>query len=156
LASGPCDPGKTRPFARKIAPDCRAGDLYDRPVFWPRGQFFTGQRSRLTFTCTLALICTLALAGCGAREASPGQARGQEAIASIRNQPTGFNRHARNDAANEVINTLTQSRLVRINKETQEAEPWLAEGWTVVEPGRRYTVKLRPGVTFSDGHPFTS
>jgi len=80
----------------------------------------------------------------------------QEAIASIRNQPTGFNRHVRNDAATDVLNSLTQSRLVRINKETQDTEPWLAESWTTDEPGRRYTLKLRQGLLFSDGHPFSA
>jgi len=80
----------------------------------------------------------------------------QEAVASIRNQPTGFNRHVRNDAATDVLNSLTQSRLVRINRETQDTEPWLAESWTTDEPGRRYTLKLRQGLLFSDGHPFSA
>lgn len=52
--------------------------------------------------------------------------------------------------------TLTQARLVRINKKTQEVEPWLAERWTAADDGRHVTLTLRQGVTFSDGHPFTA
>jgi peptide/nickel transport system substrate-binding protein len=51
---------------------------------------------------------------------------------------------------------LTQSRLARINSATQELEPWLADSWTRSDDGRTYTVKLRPGLAFADGHPFTS
>jgi len=141
-------------FARKITPNRPATLDSDRPSFWPRGQFSTRQPRRLTSICTVALFCTLSVA-CGARSTAP-TAHRQEAVASIRNQPTGFNRHVRNDAATDVLNTLTQSRLVRINKETQETEPWLAESWTADEPGRRYTLKLRQGLVFSDGHPFTA
>ena len=145
----------TAQFACKNAPDRSGRHNFDRPIFWPRGQFSTGHRGRLTFFCTVALFCTL-LTACGACSTGTVPARRKEAIASIRNQPTGFNRHVRNDAATDVLNTLTQSRLVRINKETQEAEPWLAESWSADEPGRRYTLKLRQGVRFSDGHPFTA
>jgi peptide/nickel transport system substrate-binding protein len=45
---------------------------------------------------------------------------------------------------------------VRINRVTQEVEPSLAESWTRSVDGRRYTLKLRPGVVFSDGQPFTA
>jgi peptide/nickel transport system substrate-binding protein len=48
------------------------------------------------------------------------------------------------------------ARLVRINKKTQDVEPWLAEKWTASEDGRRVTLALRQGVMFSDGHPFTA
>ena len=153
LASRPAGALAIGLFARKIAPERIGRYISDRTVFWPRGQFFTRHRSRLTFTYTVAQICVLA-AACGGATAHP-PAVGRP-TASIRNQPTGFNRHVRNDAATDVLNTLTQSRLVRINRETQEAEPWLAESWTAVEPGRRYTLKLRPNIVFSDGHPFTS
>lgn len=141
-------------FARKNTPAVRASHSSDRPVFWPVGQFFTGHRHRLTAICAVGLAAAT-IAACG--RATPSSTTGRrDAIATVRNQPAGFNRHARNDAATDVLNTLTQARLVRINKETQEVEPWLAERWTADEPGRRYTITLRTGVTFSDGHPFTA
>ena len=45
---------------------------------------------------------------------------------------------------------------MRVDRRTQELEPWLAESWTASADGLTYTLKLRPGVTFSDGAPFTS
>jgi len=51
---------------------------------------------------------------------------------------------------------LTQGRLVRVNYQTFEVEPWLAEKWDVSADGLTYTFHLRPGVTWSDGVPFTS
>jgi peptide/nickel transport system substrate-binding protein len=51
---------------------------------------------------------------------------------------------------------LTQARLVSVNRTTQELEAQLADSWRVDDAGRTYTVKLRPGVAFADGHPFTA
>lgn len=51
---------------------------------------------------------------------------------------------------------LTQATLVRINRVSGEAEPWLAEKWSVSPDGRTITLTLRDGVLFSDGAPFTS
>jgi peptide/nickel transport system substrate-binding protein len=45
---------------------------------------------------------------------------------------------------------------VRINRVTWDLEPWLAESWTRSADGLRYTIKLRPNITFSDGQRFTS
>ena len=45
---------------------------------------------------------------------------------------------------------------MRINRVTQELEPWLAERWTLAGDGRTYTLQLRSGVRFSDGHPFSA
>ena len=50
------------------------------------------------------------------------------------------------------LTSLMQAKLVRINRVTDEVEPWLAESWTRSDDGLRYIVKLRPNVTFSDGH----
>ena len=60
------------------------------------------------------------------------------------------------DRTTELVAILTQAKLVRVNRATQVVEPWLAESWTSDENGRRYTLKLRRGVTFSDGMPFTA
>jgi peptide/nickel transport system substrate-binding protein len=51
---------------------------------------------------------------------------------------------------------LTSATLVRINRSTDELEPWLAESWTASPGNLRYTVQLRPGLVWSDGSPFTS
>ena len=55
-------------------------------------------------------------------------------------------------ASREVIG-LTTAPLVRINGRTHDTEPALARSWKISEDGRRYTLKLRPGLRFSDGQP---
>ena len=60
------------------------------------------------------------------------------------------------DQTAEVLAVLTQGRLIRLNRATFELEPWLAERWEASPDGRTFTLHLRPGVTWSDGTPFTS
>ena len=81
---------------------------------------------------------------------------GGSVVASLRSEPKTFNRFVDRSAAAEVITSLTHSRLVRINRVTMELEPMLAESWTRSKDNLAYTLKLRRGVKFSDGAPFTS
>ena len=60
------------------------------------------------------------------------------------------------DLATEVVALLTQARLVRVNRATQQVEPWLAERWTTSPDGLVYTLTLREGLRWSDDTPFTS
>ena len=80
-------------------------------------------------------------------------ARGGELVASIRSEPSTYNRYvtAGASAATDVVTFLTQARLVRVNRATDELEPWLAEGWTSSPDGLTYTITLRPDIQFSDG-----
>ncbi len=55
-----------------------------------------------------------------------------------------------------MVTFLTQSRLVRVNRSTDELEAWLAESWTSSPDGLTHTISLRPALRFSDGEPFTS
>src|SRR5712691_10323197 len=82
--------------------------------------------------------------------------RGGQLVASIRAVPRSFNRLVAREQTAELLSLLTQGRLVRINRSTFDLEPWLAEKWEASPDGRTYTVHLRPGVTWSDGEPFTS
>lgn len=86
-------------------------------------------------------------------------ARGGELVAAIRTDPGGFNRYAgvqRIDNLVELLALLLQDKLVRVNRVTGELEPRLAESWTRSDDALTYTLKLRQGVKFSDGVPFTS
>jgi len=106
-----------------------------------------------------AAVPALAALSAGCRsEAPPAESKPKvrELVSSTRAEPRTFNRYAGRDSVVELFSQLTQARLVRINRQTQELEPWLAESWAASPDGLTYTLKLRPGVTFSDGAPFTS
>jgi peptide/nickel transport system substrate-binding protein len=80
---------------------------------------------------------------------------GGELIASQRTEPANYNRYFEATAATELLTQLTQAKLVRVNRSTDDVEPALAESWSTAD-GLTYTLKLRPNVRFSDGAPFTS
>lgn len=164
LAAGRVTLVRIRRFAQKITPDGRVAHTFGRPIFWPLGQFFTGQARHVAICGALV---GLALAGaCRSRTEAPAAttpaadglrpARGGAAIASIRTEPRSFNRLAARDSSTDLVSRLTQAPLVRINKVTQEVEPWLAERWTSDASGRHFTLSLRRDVVFSDGHAFTA
>jgi peptide/nickel transport system substrate-binding protein len=118
------------------------------------------------FTATVSVCAVAASIACGSNRATDNSStdartrksvasRGGDVVASIRTDPTSFNRLAKADRTTDLLTLLTQAKLVRVNKATQDVEPWLAESWTADPDGRRYTLKLRD-VQFSDGHPFTA
>ncbi len=82
--------------------------------------------------------------------------RGGELVVSVRTEPRTFTRLTTRDTSSDLVASLLHAKLVRINPVTDEVEPWLAESWTRSSDGLRYTLKLRPNVSFSDGHPFSA
>ncbi len=82
--------------------------------------------------------------------------RGGQLVVSARTEPRTFNRLLSREATTDFVASLMQARLVRINQVTDEVEPWLAESFSQADSGLEYTFKLRPNVTFSDGHPLTA
>jgi peptide/nickel transport system substrate-binding protein len=44
--------------------------------------------------------------------------------------------------------------LIEINRASQQTEPALAKSWKTSSDGRVFTLQLRKGIRFSDGHPF--
>ena len=74
----------------------------------------------------------------------------------IRSEPLTWNRLLATDETSHKITEQIHSALVRVNRVTQELEPELAESWSFSPDGRELTFKLRPGVSFSDGVPFTA
>ncbi len=93
----------------------------------------------------------------GVRNPSAASAtRGGALVASLRSEPTTYNRYVDESAAGELISLLTQAPLVRVDRSTDTLEPWLAESWSESADSRTYTLKLRQGLTFSDGSSFSS
>lgn len=85
----------------------------------------------------------------------PGHDGGQIVVA-LRSEPKTLNPVLATDiSSRDVIRCLTAD-LIHINRGTLKTEPALAESWKLSSDGRVYTLKLRRGVRFSDGQPFTA
>src|SRR5580765_166542 len=74
----------------------------------------------------------------------------------LRSEPKTFNPLLVEDESSETIRYLTVGVLARVNRLTLKAEPELAMSWKVSEGGRRIRFKLREGLKYSDGTPFTA
>ncbi len=70
--------------------------------------------------------------------------------------PKTFDPAKVDDEESEMIRYLTGGVLLRFNRSTQRVEPGLAESWTLSTDGKTLTLKLRPGLRFSDGSPLTA
>jgi len=86
---------------------------------------------------------------------SAGQSGG-ELHFCLRGEPKTFNPLLVEEDASETIRYLTGGVLIRLNRQTQALEPGLAVSWEVGEEGRKISFRLRTGLHFSDGTPFTS
>jgi len=93
---------------------------------------------------------------CSSNRPSSASASGGAIVASLRGEPRSFNRYQMQDSGTELVNLLTNARLVRVNRATQVVEPWLADSWETSPDGLHLTLKLHPHTTFSDGYPFSA
>ena len=115
-------------------------------------------RSSLVRAGRVAACALIGLAGCVApgAEAPQSIARGGQLVVAERSAPRTFNPVLVIDNFSRTIQERLFADLVHINRQTLRTEPSLATSWTVTPDGRTYTMKLRPGLKFSDGHPFTA
>ncbi len=60
------------------------------------------------------------------------------------------------DSPSRAIAGRLHADLIAVDHVSQLTVPSLAESWTRTSDGLTYTLKLRPGLKFSDGHPFTA
>jgi peptide/nickel transport system substrate-binding protein len=79
---------------------------------------------------------------------------GGQLVVNQRVEPKTLNPVTAVDSVSREVVRCTIADLIHINRETQRTEPALARTWTVSPDGRRYTVTLRRGIRFSDGHSF--
>lgn len=81
---------------------------------------------------------------------------GSELRFCLRTEPKTFDPLKVDDDASLTVRYLTGGVLVRVNRKTQTLEPELAESWKVSKDARQITFKLRKGLSFSDGTPFSA
>jgi len=74
----------------------------------------------------------------------------------LRTEPKTFDPLKVEDEASVTIRYLTGGVLVRMNRQTQALEPELAVSWKVSKDTKQITFKLRTGLSFSDGTPFSA
>src|SRR5579862_800011 len=71
-----------------------------------------------------------------------------------RAEPKTFNPVTETDVASREVIGRLMGDLIEINRSTQQTEPALAKSWKISPDGRTFTLQLRRGIRFSDGHPF--
>ena len=98
----------------------------------------------------MKILTWLAMAGCGVVWAGAG------VTLSMRAEPRTFNPVVAIDNPSRELARFAHADLVHINRETLRTEAALAESWKVARDGKRIDVRLRRGLRFSDGAPFTA
>lgn len=96
------------------------------------------------------MFCLALLVGLAAAQS------GGELRFCLRSEPKTFDPLRVEDDASAAIRYLTGGVLLRLNRQTQALEPELAESWRVSKDSKQITFKLRGGVSFSDGTPFSA
>jgi peptide/nickel transport system substrate-binding protein len=86
---------------------------------------------------------------------APAQGGGQLRFC-LRSEPKTFDPLKVEDDASGAIRYLTGGVLARVNRQTQDLEPGLAISWKVSKDGRQISFRLRSGISFSDGTPFSA
>ena len=99
----------------------------------------------------LLLILCLALFAPAASAQGGGELR-----FCLRTEPKTFDPLLVDDDSSLSIRYLTGGVLIRANRKTQQLEPELAESWKLSKDGKQITFKLRHGILFSDGTPFST
>jgi peptide/nickel transport system substrate-binding protein len=77
---------------------------------------------------------------------------GGRLVISLRAEPKTLNPLTAADAPSREVIGAMQADLVHINRATQLTEPALAKSWKISQDGLEYTLTLRQGLRFSDGH----
>jgi peptide/nickel transport system substrate-binding protein len=111
-----------------------------------RGTLFHGALFR---SLLFVLVC---LGGLGTAAAQGGG----ELRFCLHAEPKTFDPLKVEDDASVSIRYLTGGVLIRLNRQTQAVEPELAQSWKLSKDGKQITFKLRSGISFSDGTPFSA
>src|SRR6266852_8993815 len=79
---------------------------------------------------------------------------GGRLVVGQRSEPKTLNPVTATDAVSREVFERLHADLIGINRATQKTEPALAKSWKISPDGRTFTLKLRKGIRFSDGHLF--
>ncbi len=79
---------------------------------------------------------------------------GGRLVVALRAEPKTLNPVTAVDNPSRTVIRRMMADLIHINRYSQRTEPALAKSWTASRDGRCYTLQLRRGLRFSDGHPF--
>jgi peptide/nickel transport system substrate-binding protein len=111
--------------------------------------------------CLLAAVCFAAVSP---DKPQPGEelARSSETTGHFgghvtiggRAEPKTLNPVMATDAVSREVTGRLMAGLIDINRATQQTEPALSKSWKISPDGRTFTLELRKGIRFSDGHPF--
>jgi len=71
-----------------------------------------------------------------------------------RAEPKTLNPVIATDAISREVIGRMMADLIDINRASQQTEAALAKSWKISPDGRTFTLQLRKGIRFSDGHPF--
>ncbi len=119
--------------------------------------------TRLTLpVCLLAAVCSAA--GAVPEKPNPGEELeraehvsghyGGNLTIGGRAEPKTFNPVIATDAVSREVTGRLMADLIEINRSSKQTEPALAKSWKVSSDGTTFTLQLRKGIRFSDGHPF--
>jgi len=124
------------------------------------------RRCGITMSLLLACVSTIALPALGSPHPQQTNAKeellslpgeigrsGGRLVISLRAEPKTLNPLTAADAPSREVIGAMQADLVHINRATQLTEPALAKSWKISPDGLQYTLTLRQGLRFSDGHP---
>jgi peptide/nickel transport system substrate-binding protein len=78
---------------------------------------------------------------------------GGRLIVPLRSEPKTLNPLIAADSSSREVIGAMQADLVHINRATQLTEAALVKSWKISADGLQYTLTLRQGLRFSDGHP---
>ncbi len=109
------------------------------------------------FAVALAAAAALALTGCSSSNSNGGAQADEESVfvAALGTNPPHFNRNLTTEIGTMVVGSTIFESLVSLDDKF-ELHPKLAAEWSVNPEATEYTFKLRDGVKWHDGEPFTS
>src|SRR5437879_4392973 len=122
----------------------RDGDMIGRPRKLDVMAHIPGKMVLAATACLFVLLGTAGAQG------------GGQLRFCLRTEPKTFDPLKVEDDAAVSIRYLTGGVLLRMNRQTQALGPELARSWKLSKDGRQITFKLRSGLSFSDGTPFSA